>query len=427
MNRPVPGVDESPDAEADEPLVPEEPAAETAADENAEPPPGAWALWRPSVAAGAWAWAAGAVLYVLATFVAWFPVQNSSPVIGPAPIGFRPILDSWAKWDTVWYVIIADSGYEADSRAAAFFPLYPLTVRVVRTVLFMDTFPAAMLVSAVSTLVALILVHRFVTEAVDSAHARRTTWYLLAFPTGFYLMAAYNESMFIALLVGSLYCMRRGHWWTAGVLAGFSGATRMIGVVLGLAFVYEYLRQRGFSLRKVRFDALAVTLVPVGLALYMLYLWNTFGDAMYFNEAQKAWFRDGYQWPWTTVADTWTLIATSASWLSPDTVRNIYNLLTVLLGLVFLGLALVGPWKLGRENAYLVIFSVFVLMLPVLSPIHSYYPLSSMLRYVLECLPIFMVLGKMGRSPGFHQVFLTAIVGLQGIAIVTYIQDNFVG
>ena len=423
MNRPVPGIDESPDAGPGE-APPDEPSAQPATESDQ---PSTWSRWRPSVVAGAWTWAAGVVLYVLATCVAWFPVEDGNPSVGPAPIGFRPILDSWAKWDTAWYVNIADVGYEADSRAAAFFPLYPLTVRFVRTVLFMDTFPAAMLVSTVCALVALILVHRFVTEAVDSDHARRTTWYLLGFPTGFYLVAAYNESMFIALLVGALYCMRRGHWWTAGVLAGFSGATRMIGVVLGLAFVYEYLRQRGFSWRKVGWDALAVTLVPVGLALYMLYLWDTFGDAMYFNEAQKSWFRDGYQAPWTTIADTWELIATSASWLDPNTVRNIYNLLTVLLGAVFLVLALVGPWKLGRENAYLVIFSVFVILVPVLSPIHNYYPLSSMLRYVLECLPIFMVLGRMGRSPGFHQIFLTAIVGLQGVAVVTYVQDNFVG
>jgi Gpi18-like mannosyltransferase len=420
MNRPVPGIDESPDAGPGESPPPEEPTTDS-------DQPSAWSQWRPSVVAGAWTWAAGLVLYVLATCVAWLPVEDGTPAVGPAPIGFRPILDSWAKWDTAWYVNIADLGYEADPRATAFFPLYPLTVRFVRTVLFMDTYPAALLVSAVCAFVALVLVHRFVTEAIDADHGRRTIWYLLAFPTGFYLVAAYNESMFIALLVGALYCMRRGHWWAAGALAGLSGATRMIGVVLGLAFVYEYLRQTGFSWRRVRWDALGVTLVPVGLAIYMLYLWHTFGDAMYFNEAQKSWFRDGYQAPWTTIADTWALISTSASWLDPNTVRNIYNLLTVLLGAVFLVLALVGPWKLGRENAYLVIFSTFVILVPVLSPIHHYYPLSSMLRYVLECLPIFMVLGRMGRSPAFHQVFLTAIVGLQGVAIVTYVQDNFVG
>src|ERR671916_793119 len=40
-----------------------------------------------------------------------------------------PLLAPLARWDSVWYLRIADSGYGDSSARAAFFPLYPLLVR----------------------------------------------------------------------------------------------------------------------------------------------------------------------------------------------------------------------------------------------------------------------------------------------------------
>ena len=197
-------------------------------------------------------WLAGLVLYSAVTYFAWLPLQDLPAKAGEPPAGPAGALEAWSRWDTTWYLSIADSGYHWDSRSTAFFPLYPMLVRGVKTMLPIGTLHVALLVSALACLAALILVHRLATEVLDAEHARRTAFYLLAFPTGFYLVAAYNESLFIALAVGSLYCMRRGMWWWAGALAGLAGATRLAGVVLGAAFVYEYLRQKGWSPRRIR-------------------------------------------------------------------------------------------------------------------------------------------------------------------------------
>ena len=40
-----------------------------------------------------------------------------------------PVLAPLARWDSVWYLTIADSGYGDSTARAAFFPLYPLLVR----------------------------------------------------------------------------------------------------------------------------------------------------------------------------------------------------------------------------------------------------------------------------------------------------------
>ena len=53
--------------------------------------------------------------------------------------------------------------------------------------------------------------------------------------------------------------------------------------------------------------------------------------------------------------------------------------------------ALVGPWKLGWDHAYLVVFAAAIILMPLSNPLRSDYPLSSMWRFALECTVAFMV------------------------------------
>jgi len=393
---------------------------------------GVWRRWRPSVVAGAGTWLAGLAMYAVVTAVAWIPYQDFADhtqldgALLPPPGNPLLAYQMWHQWDTVWYVIIADWGYRYDARSVAFFPLYPLLVRGANPVLPGGTFEAALLLSALACLAALIVVHRLAADLTDPDTARRTVFYLLAFPTGFYLVAAYNESLFLALAAGSFYCMRRGRWWWAGGLAALAGATRMVGVLLAVAFAYEYLRQRGFSPRRVWWDAAAIGLIPLGLLGYAWYCARAFGDPLAFLAAQQNWYRTGYQPPWTTVWEVGRLIADSPALFGPDTMRNVINLTTAVAVLALLVLALVGPWRIGPESAYLVIFSALIILLPLVNPIRHFYPLSSMWRFALECLPVFLVLARLGGRPVVDRVYLMTALGLQGAMIVTFVHSRFV-
>jgi Mannosyltransferase (PIG-V) len=394
-----------------------------------EPPPEKPTMrreWLQSALTGYWVLLVGLVAFAFTSAVAWLPFDGLEGKGGPPPATPATLLTMWNRWDTVWYTIIADAGYEYDSRATAFFPLYPMLIRILNPVVPGGSFEAGIVVAVLSTLAALILVHRLAAEMLGPAHALRTTYYLLAFPTGFYLVAAYNESLFIALAVASLYCMRRRHWWMAGVFAGFASATRMAGVMLALAFVYEYLRQRGWRWRETKLDALALLLVPSGLAVYMFYCFRTFGDPLHFLESGKAWFRYGYQGPWMTVYEVGDLIRRTEPLFGPTNIRNIINLTVALVTLTLLALALVGPWKLGKDHAYLVVFAATIILMPLSNPIRSDYPLSSMWRYALECTVAFMVLARMGRNRVVDRGYLTAALMVQGAMIVTFVHDQFV-
>ncbi|GIH17895.1 mannosyltransferase family protein [Rugosimonospora africana] len=403
--------------------MPEAVVADSVAAEEREPavesaPRG----WRDSLLVGLWTWLAGLLACVLVTAVAWLPFEQ----IRDAPRTLGEVLDNWHRWDTTWYVIIAQSGYRFDSRAAAFFPLYPLVVRGVDPVVPGDAFVAALVVSILTCYAALVVIHRLAADGLGDEAGRRTVFYLLAFPTGFFLIAAYNESMFLALAAGSMYCMRRRIWWLAALLAGLASGTRLVGVLLAVVFVYEYLRQRGFDPRRIRPDLLWVLLTPAGLVGYAGYCAHAFGDPLFFEKAQGVWSRDGYSAPWTTVADVLRLIIHQSVLLSPTEVRNVINLGTALGVLFFLYLALDSRWGLGRDQSYLVLFAAMDIALPLLSPLHTDYPLSSTWRFALECLPVFMVLARMGGNRTFDRFYLMAALPVQGVMILTFVQNQFV-
>ena len=70
-----------------------------------------------------WVIAAGAVLL----FEPW---DGRGPWDKPRlhDLGPNWLFDLWARWDSDWYIQIAQHGYVWPSSRAAFFPLYPLLI-----------------------------------------------------------------------------------------------------------------------------------------------------------------------------------------------------------------------------------------------------------------------------------------------------------
>ncbi|MDI1465293.1 mannosyltransferase family protein [Catellatospora sp. KI3] len=399
-----------------------------AAPAPAAPLPG----WRDSLRAGLWTWLAGLVGMCVMTYMSYLPFIRVESPSGARPANLLEALAKWSQWDTLWYIRIADSGYGTNEMSTAFFPLYPATVRVVGWVLPGPTIVAALAVSAVCAFGALVLMHRLAVEVLgDLGDAGRSIFYLLAFPTGFFLFAGYNESMFIMLAAGSLYFMRRGRWWAAGALAALSSGTRLVGVMLGVAFVIEYVRQRGLlaggrpQWRRIRPDVLAAGLVPGGVLAYAAYCWYHFDEPMIFSRVQENWRRET-QPPWVTLSWVVEKIADSKSIFDHLAVHNVIALSSVLAFGALLVLALVGPWRLGRENLYLTVFAALCLLVPLTGPIARGTPLTSFVRYALEALPAFMVLAKMGRSEGFGRVYLVSAIGAQSIMLLTFLHNTFI-
>jgi hypothetical protein len=192
-----------------------------------------------------------------------------------------------ARWDSVWYLSIADAGYGGPS--TAFFPLYPLLVRMLApggdpgALLFMSY-----VVSLAALLGALYLLHRLVALELGTRAARDTLWLLALFPGALWFGAPYSESLFLLLSVGAFYAARTGRWAWAGAAAGLASATRSAGIVLLLPLVVLWWQARPRRRRDLGWLALA----PAGLAAYSLYLALTLGDGFAYMHLQKQWFRE---------------------------------------------------------------------------------------------------------------------------------------
>src|SRR3954453_22929649 len=123
-------------------------------------------------------WAAGAGAAALFGLGARVTLFDPGAVTRPfGPVG-DALVAPLARWDSVWYLAIANDGYPADDpRRAAFFPLSPLLVRAGNAIV-RDPIVAGALVSLACFAVALVLLHRLTELELGAPAASATVWAL---------------------------------------------------------------------------------------------------------------------------------------------------------------------------------------------------------------------------------------------------------
>jgi len=188
------------------------------------------------------------------------------------------LLSPARRWDSGWFLSVAQGGYDVPEPRTPFFPLYPLLIRVVGEPIDALGFAgshafelAGVLVSLVAFMAALYLVHRLTDIELGPKAADNAVALLAFFPMSFYFSAIYSESLFLALTVGCLYCARTGSWWRAGVLGGLASATRVQGVLLLVPLAIMMWQGRRAE-RPSKREAAALALVPLGLIAYLAFV-----------------------------------------------------------------------------------------------------------------------------------------------------------
>lgn len=391
-------------------MVAVESAAEPIGDESVRP-----SGWRQAITTALAVWGAAVIGYGLINFMVWMTVNEAGPPFGE-------MVEVWNQWDTGHYVTIALTGYNATTENPAFFPLYPMVMRALEPFLPGGMLSAGLIISNVSCVVALVFLYRLVEDLSGRGMASRSVLYLMAYPFAFFLSAAYNEAFFLMLTVAALYLMRRSQWWWAGAVGALASGTRQAGVLLVIAFAMEYLRRRGWKWREIRSDALAIGLIPLGTVGYALYCWRTFGDPLKFVHVQAFWGREPTL-PWSGTVRAIEVIAKSAGTgtiFQPAVVLNVIDVLAVVVTVVLLVLSVVGPWRLTREAMYLIVFSMASFLVVLVSPIGIDVPLHGVPRYVLEILPAFMVLARVGANRNLERLYLLPALMIQGVLLLCF-------
>jgi hypothetical protein len=329
-----------------------------------------------------------------------------APIISP---GWHNVLGAVERQDALWFLRIADTGYRPDDGSAAFFPLYPLLVRILTPLTGGRTLLASVLVSNASFLGALIALYALTTLEFSEAHARTTVTLLALFPTSLFFLAPYSESTFLLLAVTAFWCARRDRWGLAALAAALAAMTRSTGIVLAPALLVEAVvqhRERGVPLLP-RAAASVATLAGPGIVL--AYWFAAFDHALAPFDAQRHWQREP-TFPLRTLAD-----AVSAAVRSVD----VWLLDLVIVGVVMLCAAL----GLRRLRAGYSVYAWASLALPLSYPFPSR-PLLSVPRFCVVIFPAFWVLADLVERRRLPRTAVAAALA-GGLALCTILFINW--
>ena len=338
------------------------------------------------------------------------------------------VTDVWARWDSVWFLRIAEHGYDAATGAAsAFYPLYPGLVGVLARVLLGHYVLAGILVSLAAAFASFLLLHRLAEERLGAGGARRAVLYLALFPFALFLQAVYSEALYLLLTLGAFALAERRRFLAAATVTGLALLTRPVGFALLPALGLLAWREP----RRVRALA-SLAVAPLLFAAYPLYLWRAEGDPWAFLHAQRIWSRhlspagpfggiwDGLRAGWAGIEQLASGSHTHVYWTAvrdADPIRvatlNLENLAFLALFLVLTTVA----WR--RFGAPYGLFAALSLAIPLSVP-SDRWPLLSLPRFGLTVFPFFLALAALGGRPRLHTAIVAVSSLLLGVAIVQW-------
>ena len=325
--------------------------------------------------------------------------------VPPVPPGIaNALLGVWQRRDTIWYTKIAMRGYAQGDGTTVFFPLYPILMRLAGKVFLGNYLLGGIIVSNVAYFLTLIALYKLTQLEFDSQVAARAVVYLSVFPTAFFFLSAYTESLFLLFAVSSFYYARRGKWLVASIMGLIAALTKQFGLLLFFPLLYEYMVEREFKLSSVRCNVLFVFLIPMGTLAFLLFRHFCVGDVLWIVETYRTEWGVHASWPWNNIFDSLMAIFDTVRFpplnLEDTLVRRIfYNSFDLACVGLFVLLSLVSLRRLRLSYG---LYMVSVLFVALTQSFRPPYPIAALPRYGLVLFPGFMVLGTMVKNKALH-------------------------
>jgi Gpi18-like mannosyltransferase len=340
--------------------------------------------------------------------------KTGSLVESNANIG--PLLESAIRWDTVCYLLIAESGYTVQPGLTGWPPLYPLLIRIF-AIVFRPPILAALVVSSLATWMGFALLYILITENHDESIARNTLFLYAIYPHSFFLVYGYSEATFFALVVASLLLAQRRSWGWAGILAGAAALTRNQGILLSMALLWEGVLQFREKSERRWTDLLK----PVFASAMPVLTFGAF--SLYVHEVLQA------GWPWQTLSYYWGeylgfpwqgILGNAGRLLTVTTSTDLYWLPTTVVDLIFavtIPFVLAFNLRLGRSAHRLYAWAVILLSLIKLEPNDTLWAFS---RYALTVFPFFVAASPVINNRYMRLGLVAFGLILQGILVYMF-------
>jgi Mannosyltransferase (PIG-V) len=353
----------------------------------------------------------------------------------------EPFMNNQVSWDSEFYLSIATAGYDdpavrlvdipgGQSYAMnyAFFPFYPLVMQIVRapftllpgmTPIAASTL-AGVLVALVGTLAGMLALYDLVRDRMGDEGGLRAAFYLLIFPTGFFLAQVYTEGLFIGLAFGCLALLHRQRLLPAAILAALATLTRSVGVFLviplALAWLAPLLMPDSVTgKRRLLPDAphlMRALLVLLPVAAYIL--WRV-ALGTPFDLVQTTWFgRGAFDWARFTSGIERALEAIRTGENNQMRVYFLMEFASVILA------AVACLFTLRRYTA-VSLFGLVALVIAFTSGSPQ-----SLMRYILVVPPVFIMLASLGKATWFDRSWTVLSLLLMGMQVSLFTWDMWV-
>lgn len=367
----------------------------------------------------------------------------------------EPFMNDQVAWDSEYYLAIAVGGYDdprsphltptgvstsvvdhsvvqsgssfstSISLSYAFFPFYPLMIRFFAyplQILGMDPIATAtlagVLVSALGALLAMLSLYDLTRDSLGEAGALRAAFYLIVFPTGFFLVQVYTEGLFVGLAFACLAVLRRKQWLLAAILGVAATMTRAVGVALvipmGIAWIrtgewldldleWRQIFHQGISWRPLGRALLAFS----PLIAFVIWKFSYLGLA--FDYIESNYFGRGFLslgfafYAWAEAFGTM---------LSGTNPQHTAYYLTEFLGLTIGVVACIAALKTHPELGW---FSLVVLLISWGSG-----PAQGIHRYILGAPAVFVTLSRWGEHPAFDRAWTILSIMLMGVLAMLF-------
>jgi hypothetical protein len=321
------------------------------------------------------------------------------------------LLGPWQRQDALRYLRIARDGYAADIDSV-FAPAYPVLISAVAMPLGgggQARVIAALLVSNIAAIVAFYLFLRLVSRHFGEPTGRRALLALLVFPTSFFFVAAYTESLFLCFTLASLLRLDEERHAEAGLFGALAALSRLTGWVVAVPLLWNLWTRRR---QVVESGPVAVVsnLFFAGLPIIA-----AGGFLGYRHLAGLPPISDVYERYWLT-STSWPgkALLRAMGWIVTGSVPETYGVsfrLDVLAMLLAVGACVWGFRRMPRAWwLYTVMATLFVLL-----PDSYERTVNSTSRYVLVIFPVFVMLAGLRRVPA---MILSVIAGLIGLTFL---------
>ena len=373
----------------------------------------------------------------------------------------EPFMNNQVAWDSEYYLAIAIGGYddprsphltpagisttvvdhtvtqsgssfsESISLSYAFFPFYPLMIRIFAfplQVLGMNPIAtatlAAVIVSALGALLGMLALYDLTRDSLGEEGALRAVFYLVIFPTGFFLLQVYTEGLFVGLAFGCLAMLKRKHWLAAGLLGIAATLTRAVGVTLIIPMMIAWFRtgewmdldlewrqifHEGIPRRPLYHGLLAVS----PLVTFLIWKFSYLGLAFDYIEAN--YFGRGFL---SLGQSFFTWAEAFRSMLSGSSPQHTAYYFTEFLGFAIAIAACIAWIRLYPEMGW---FSFAVILISWGSG-----PAQGIHRYILGAPLVFVALARWGRNPVFDRAWTLLSILLMAVLALLFAFDMWV-